>query len=243
MADSIRLTSAANMRVMIGCVGEFGGRVAGFLSGWLPEAREFDPAGGISAAFSSEADMVVLVLWRPEPALCEMADALSFRNSLPWLPVIMEHPVIRIGPFVRPRIGPCFRCYATRKAQHDQQPWITAAMRAGYRRDKDCGPRGYLPHQARMAAALALEVLGAGTAFSHPRDRSLMQGEVVTVGLVTGGLQANPVIAVHNCDRCDAPRLSSGLGLLSELAARSGCDPAPPIPVTRGMTSAYHVSH
>jgi bacteriocin biosynthesis cyclodehydratase domain-containing protein len=237
MADSIRLTHATTQRVMIGGVGEFGRRVADFMSAWLPEAQEFDPGSGTSAAFSAGAGAVVLALWRPEPALCELADALSFRKSVPWLPVIVEHPVIRIGPFVRPKTGPCFRCYATRKAQHDQQPWITAAMDAGYQRDQDCGPKGYLPHQARMAAALALEALDEDTASSLRQDQSLMEGEVVTVGLVTGGLQANPVIAVHNCDRCDVPRLPAGLDRLSELAC-SGDDPAMPVPVTPGIGSA-----
>jgi bacteriocin biosynthesis cyclodehydratase domain-containing protein len=235
MADPLRLTPvphapaphapaphapAPQAPVMIGGTGEFGRRVAGFLSAWRPEAREFDPADGIDAVFAGEAGAVVLALWRPEAALCEQADELSFRHSVPWLPVILEHPAIRIGPFVRPPTGPCFRCYATRKAQHDQQPWITAAMDAAYQRDQDCGPRGYLPQHARLAAAMAIEALDAGTASARRAAGGLLAGEVVTVGLVTGGLQASPVLAVHNCDRCDAPRLSAGLGLLTELAAR-----------------------
>jgi bacteriocin biosynthesis cyclodehydratase domain-containing protein len=219
---------------MIAGLGDFGRRVAGFMAAWLPEAQEFDLGSGTGAAFSAGARAVILALWRPESALCEMADELSFRNSVPWLPVIMEHPVIRIGPFVRPKTTPCFRCYATRKAQHDQQPWITVAMDAGYQRDRDCGPRGYLPHQARMAAALALEALDQDTASLGRRGQSLLEGEVVTVGLVAGGLQANHVIAVHNCDRCEPPRLSSGLDRLSELAVRSGGDPAMPVPVAGG---------
>jgi bacteriocin biosynthesis cyclodehydratase domain-containing protein len=244
MADPIRLTHATSPRVMVGGLGKFGGRVAGFVAAWLPEVQEFDLGSGISDAFSAGTGAVVLALWRPEPALCEIADELSFRNSVPWLPVIAEHPVIRIGPFVRPKTGPCFRCYATRKAQHDQQPWITAAIDAGYQRDQDCGPRGYLPHQARMAAALALGALDEDTASSRRQGQSLMEGEVVTVGLVTGGLQANPVIAVHNCDRCDVPKLPSGLDRLSELATRSSGDPATPVPRYPGddrrvtMTSA-----
>lgn len=221
MADPIRLTQAASPRVMIAAHGEFGTRVAGFLAASLPEAHDFDLGSGMSDAFSAGVGAVVLALWRPEPALCELADELSFRNSVPWLPVIMEHPVIRIGPFVRPKSGPCFRCYATRKAQHDQQPWITVAMNAGYQRDQDCGPRGYLPHHARMAAALALGALGEDTASADRRGQGLLEGDVVTVGLVTGGVQASHVIAVNNCDRCGPPRFSSGLDRLSELAART----------------------
>lgn len=227
MADSIRLTHPANPQVMIGGIGEFGRRVVGFLSAWLPEAQEFDLDSGISAAFSAEADAVVLASWRPEPELCEVADELSFRTLVPWLPVIMEHPVIRIGPFVRPKAGPCFGCYARRKAQHDPQPWITAAVDAGYRRDQDFGARGYLPHQARMAAALAHETVGEGRGSFHGQGVRPVEGAVVTtIGMVTGGLQANPVVACHSCDRCSTSARSAGLDWLSELAARSSPDSA-----------------
>jgi bacteriocin biosynthesis cyclodehydratase domain-containing protein len=231
MADSLRLTHAASSRVVIGGVGEFGRRVAGFMSAWLSEARMFTPGSDIGAAFSAQADAVVLALWRQEPALCEMADELSFRNLVPWLPVIMEHPVIRIGPLVRPRTGPCYGCYARRKAQHDRQPWITAALEAGYRRDQDCGPKGYLPHQARMAAALALQALSEGMASACWPGQSPLEGAVVTtVGLVSGGLQANSVVAGHNCDRCGAPEFSARLDRLNELAARSNGRLTAPIP-------------
>jgi bacteriocin biosynthesis cyclodehydratase domain-containing protein len=223
MADSLRLTQASNSHFMIGGVGEFGRRVAGFMSAWLAKAREFDPGSGISTAFSAQPDAVVLALWRPEPELCETADELSFRSLVPWLPVIMEHPVVRIGPLVWPTTGPCYGCYARRKAQHDQQPWATAAIDAHYRRDQACGPRGYLPQQARMAAALALETLTADMASARCPSQSPLDGAVVTtVGLVSGGLQANAVVTGHNCGRCDAPGSSPSLDRLSQLAARTG---------------------
>lgn len=195
MADSLRMTEPTNPAVLVGGVGEFGQRVAGFLSDWLPEAAEYKVGDGLDAAFSAASSAVVLALWRPEPDLCEQADELSFSHQIAWLPVIMEHPVIRIGPLVDPAAGPCFRCYSRRRAQHDRQPWITVTLHASYRRDQDWGPAGYLPHQARMASAAALKTLA---------DHSDAQtaGEVATIGLVAGGLTVSPVIACHNCDRC-----------------------------------------
>jgi bacteriocin biosynthesis cyclodehydratase domain-containing protein len=230
MANSLRLNHPPISRIMIGGIGEFGRRVAGFMSAWLSESQEFDPDSGIGTAFSVQTDAVVLALWRPEPELCELADQLSFRHQVPWLPVIIEHPVIRIGPFVLPRTGPCFGCYARRRAQHDRQPWITAALDAGYRHDRDCGPRGYLPHQARMAAALALETLHEGMASAPARSQSPLEGPLVTtIGLVGGGLQVNPVIAGHNCGRCGSSGSSAKPDQLSELAARYGGGLAAPL--------------
>jgi bacteriocin biosynthesis cyclodehydratase domain-containing protein len=224
---------------MIGGIGEFGMRVAGFMSDWLPESQKFDPVNGISAAFSARADAVVLALWRPEPELCALADTLSFRHLVPWLPVVMEHPVIRIGPFVESRTGPCYGCYARRKAQHDRQPWITAALVAGHRRDRDCGPRGYLPHQARMAAAVALETLKAGITSAPQRNNRPLEGPMVTtIGLVDGGMQANPVIAGHNCVQCGASGSSATPDRLRELAARCGGRPSTPTLETRLTTPA-----
>lgn len=224
MADSLRLTDATSPQIMIGGLGEFGRRMVALLSAWLPEAQEFEVVSGISTAFSSGADMVVLALWRPEPELCEMADELSFRNLVAWLPVIMEDPVVRVGPFVNPTTGPCFRCYSRRRAQHDRQPWVTAALLAGYRRDDGWGPVGYLPHQARMASAVALRTLSECALVSRSKGENWIEGEVTTIGLATCSLQANPVITCHNCDRCSA--IESGatkpfvrLDWLSELAA------------------------
>ncbi len=202
MADSFRLTERAGPAVLAGGVGEFGERVAGFLSGWLPEAEEYKVADGLAAAFSAASAAVALALWRPEPDLCELADELSFQYQIAWLPVIMEHPVIRVGPLVDPAAGPCFRCYSRRRAQHDRQPWITATLYAGYRRDQAWGSGGYLPHQARMASAVALKALADHAIAPASRRDDDRLGEVATIGLMAGGLTVNPVIACHNCDRC-----------------------------------------
>jgi bacteriocin biosynthesis cyclodehydratase domain-containing protein len=220
VADSVRLTTAARPPGLIG-VGEFGKRVTRLLAAWIPAAREYEAADGLSAAFAPAAGAVVLALWRPDPRLCERADELSFRNQVAWLPVIAEHPVIRVGPFVDPATGPCFRCYARRRAQHDRQPWVTAALRAGYQADENWGPAGYLPHHARMASAVALQALSERALAPGPPARSRAGGEVTTIGAAVSGLQANPVITCHNCDRCPpaAPQRPAGPDWLSALAA------------------------
>jgi len=143
MAGAVRMTPVTPETVALAGAGPFGVRVASLLAAVHPGYQEADASlAEISAAFTGPAGAVVIALWRPDAELCDTADTLSYRYQLPWLPVVMEHPVIRIGPLVRPPAGPCFRCYARRRRQHDRQPWVTAALQAAYDRDQDCGPGG-----------------------------------------------------------------------------------------------------
>lgn len=48
------------------------------------------------------ADVRILASWREVPALSELVDARSADWRTTWLPVVAEHPRLRIGPLVVP---------------------------------------------------------------------------------------------------------------------------------------------
>jgi bacteriocin biosynthesis cyclodehydratase domain-containing protein len=236
MANTIRLTRAA---ALVG-VGQFGERVCNILASEFDGHEEAGADGtAISAAFSSGARAVVLALWRPYPQLCEMADELSFRYLVPWLPVVMEHPVIRVGPLVVAPTGPCFCCYARRRAQHDLQRWATAVLQDAYDHDQGCGPRGYLPHHARMAAALAHGALGALAAGEPRLEATQKAGEVTTIRLVGGDLRVSHVISCHDCHKCGAAMHPVNREWLTELVTSLpvGNGRARPADLTSGPSS------
>lgn len=216
MASAIRMTQRPPRSATIASTGAFGGRVSEILAAGLSGCREFSAIGSsLTDAFAAGPSTIVLVLARPDQDLCESADQLSWRRQTPWLPVVMEHPVIRVGPVICPPGGPCFRCYTLRRAQHDRQRWATASLDMAYHNDQTCGPEGYLPHHARIAAALARDMLDRLAL--HDRDQVV--GEVTTVRLLAGGLNTGRVIARHGCDRCGAGGPSvrpDWLGRLSE---------------------------
>lgn len=200
MATAIRVTSAPDLFLpaTAGClaVGAFGGRVADLLTSALPGAQRFaEPAD----AFGAGAGAVVLALWRPSPALCEVVDELAFRSQRPWLPVIAEHPVIRVGPWIAPPAAPCYDCYQARRVQHDEQRETTGLLHDAYDRDESCGPAGFLPHHARIAAAIALSMIQAA-ARGTP-----VTGQVVTARLTRREVSADRVVPVHDCVRCSPP--------------------------------------
>lgn len=179
---------AAALWIATVALGPFGDAVAAHLAAARPGRRVADD--DVEAAFAEEPSAVVVPLWRPAPDMCDRIDRLAFRYSTPWLPVVMEHPHILVGPWVVPGQGPCYACYRSRRLQHDKSA-VLSALYAAYDSERDLGPGGFLPHHARLAAGLAGLVLNRGNA-----------GRVVAIDLLGGDTSYHHVCACHGCPRC-----------------------------------------
>lgn len=192
-------------------VGEFGQRVAALLHG---HARwPVTMCSSAADADRQDARAFVAALWRPCPAACEEADVLAFAHQRPWLPVVMDHPHVRVGPLIAPGQGPCFACFTARYDQHDSQPGITARLRAAYERDADFGPRGYLDHHARLAVALAEMALGDLSA----GWLATTAGQVMTFNVYRGTVRRHPVIPRSGCPRCSPPASAGDSSVMAGL--------------------------
>lgn len=178
-------------------VGNFGRAVADRLaSGPSPAiVTRVDGSGAADSASWPVAEVRVLCAWRPVPALARLLDELAFAWGVPWLPVIVEHPDLVVGPFVIPGEGACHGCLRRRFAQHSLSADIVSALHDRYEADPALGPGGFMPFHVRLAAAMILEMLDRREA-----------GRVVQVGLVTQRLRAGTVVGVHGCRRCRSPR-------------------------------------
>jgi len=192
-------------------LGDFGDHVAAFLCGnarW-PVAM----ADSVAGAFEKDSPAFIATMWRPCPATCEEADELAFRHQRPWLPVVMDHPHVRVGPMVVPGQGACFGCFTARCDQHDSQPDITAALHAGFDREPGLGPRGYLDHHARLAAALAQMALGD----LSDDWLAAAAGQVLTFNVYRSTVRRHPVIARSGCPRCGGPAASANGSAMADL--------------------------
>jgi bacteriocin biosynthesis cyclodehydratase domain-containing protein len=201
----VATTVLSDRRVLGLCgLGPFGARVASRLADRLPGTAV---AQSVPAAFDGPPDAVIVVSWRPSAKEFGRADELAYARGVPWLPVTLEHPVLQVGPWVRPPSGPCHGCCRTRRDQHDRQPATSRLLRAAYDNDPGLGHRGFLPGQVRVAASFVELVL----------RRETPAGQVFTVGLTESRVTANPVVPVHDCPRCGRPdavpnRLAEALG-------------------------------
>ncbi|GGW85961.1 hypothetical protein GCM10010297_03490 [Streptomyces malachitofuscus] len=190
MASALRLKTAA-----LFSSGEFGGQVTTVLQQCLPGTR-MKHSTDVEQSFDERPDVVVAALWRADHVIGERADLRAHETGVPWLPVVLDHSVLRIGPFVSPGSGPCFRCFDQRLVQHDHQWESTRVLRSAYERDATVGPDGFLPSHARLAAGTAAGLLrrtaaGADTA-----------GQVVTIPLSGLAVSLDRVVGVHACGRC-----------------------------------------
>jgi bacteriocin biosynthesis cyclodehydratase domain-containing protein len=176
-------------------IGDFGAAIAAVLQPRLQAVAW--PAGELNAAFSGGTAVVVVAAWRQHQAVCETADQLAYRYSKPWLPVTMDHPRVRIGPVVVPGAGPCFACFMARRAQHDTQRSVTAALDQAYADDPEAGPRGYLDHHVRLAAALSELLLR-----SLDQDPVGVAGQVVNFNVLQMGVRSHRVIPYSGCPKC-----------------------------------------
>lgn len=190
MAPALRLKT-----VSVASSGKFGQQVADRLPSCLPDSATVAVAD-LPEAFAGNPDAVVYAMWRADAEAGARADELAHDRGIPWMPVVLDHLTLRMGPVTLPGEGPCFRCFDSRLVQHDIHGETTAALRKAYARAPSLGPSGFLPHQARLAAGLAAGLLSGTLAGTSP------PGQVVTVRLPRLEISRDSVVTVHGCPRC-----------------------------------------
>ena len=117
--------------------------------------------------------------------------------AIPWLPIVLEHPNLLIGPLVVPGRGPCYTCFRLRFLQHSYTADLTEALYEFYQSNPRSGPKGYLPVHASLAAAFACQAVKA---LQNGLDSWV--GEVRVINLLTFSMAKANVIGVHGCERC-----------------------------------------
>ncbi|WP_405532480.1 TOMM precursor leader peptide-binding protein [Streptomyces avidinii] len=209
MAATVRLTGGP---LLVVGVGGFGEQVAQLLSAGDLGATRVRP-DDLADAFAARPAAVVLAAQHPVPELGSRIDNLAWQHGVPWMPVVTEDLLLRIGPWVVPHQGPCFDCYRARLVQHDDQASITSALWKAHETDPGGAPRGFLPQHARTAVGL-LHCLLDG-----PDGVRATPGSVTAVRLHYGDIDTQPVLRCHGCRRC-APETVPGpdrTGALAEL--------------------------
>ncbi|KUL29609.1 TOMM precursor leader peptide-binding protein [Actinoplanes awajinensis] len=182
-------------------VGPFGFAVAERLRDLVHDVEIAGAPGAVVRPRTPEPRLHVLIAWRRIPELERECDEESFRTGQPWLPVILDHPVLEIGPAVVPGAGACQSCYRGRQAQHDPARTVRAAVDRHYTADAQAGPAGYLPSTALLAAAAVAEAVDRLR--TAPEDEA---GRVRQIDVPTQQLRAGRVVGVHGCPRCGLGR-------------------------------------
>jgi bacteriocin biosynthesis cyclodehydratase domain-containing protein len=187
-------------------MGAFGAAVAAELAAAVaPVATRTGSGAPPDADAVAAVSAVAVVAGRPVPAIAERVDELAFQTRVPWLPILIESGVLRIGPVIVPGFGACYRCFRHRLRQHAAAPPVEAALDRHYRTSTADEPYGHLPGTAVLAAVVAAGILARTAA-----DPVGEAGRVRQRDLATGRLTDGRVVGVHGCPRCGLHRDERG---------------------------------
>jgi hypothetical protein len=168
-------------------VGAFGRAVAHRMAAATPSAVIVDPSAALSVETAAP---VVLAAWRETPAL---ARALDGHPGIPWwVPVVYDHPSIRVGPLLGAGLPGCYDCLTRRTFSASERPELRRGLWEEYDRDPALGVQGFLPHHAVIAASLAAAV--ACSARSDMR-------EILVYDVLRGGLDRHTFLPLATCER------------------------------------------
>lgn len=149
---------------------------------------------------------VVFVMWRPSDADCEAVDEFAFDAGVPWFPVVLDQPYLRVGPWLVPPEGPCFQCLRTRLLQHTADISRRTKIREAYDADPKWGGYGHLPAHVQLACGLIQKAAGdmvdLGCRMANkPGIRDALE-ELVRYDFMNGGFSRHRLVPCHGCPRC-----------------------------------------
>lgn len=226
------------MKIHLITAGESAAAVADRLAPVLSAAGDrlvttaLEPASPIDPSFWPHCDLRIVVSRREDAVLFELVDRSAAETGIAYIPVVFEHPRLRVGPTIVPggsggpanTSGGCHRCFTGRQYQHNPGMVAASALWEHYATDRAAGPDGHLPQHAALASALVARVVAAIREGRLADERNLIR----TVHLLQGTHQRHELIPVHGCSRCARPRpdaswsaLARELGHLTPVLERS----------------------
>lgn len=186
-------------------IGSFGRAVARYLHTSRPdliETQVVDDTIALPTVWPSSF-AVILASWRPVPHFCELLDQLSFAWNQPFIPMILDSTMLRIGPVVIPGKGSCWACWARRYKQHDSWRKERGVLLEYYAAHPEAGPKGYLEPFAMIGASRLAMILASLNGSNPPA------GQIWQIDTITRETTQGVVTGIHDCPQCGLHRPAS----------------------------------
>jgi bacteriocin biosynthesis cyclodehydratase domain-containing protein len=192
----------STLPVQLLAVGSFGRAVAAYLKTFCADLYETSVDDDVIPLPETwpAARLTVLTAWRPVPSLCELLDDVCHRWNRPFVPLILDSTILRLGPIVMPGQEGCWGCWTRRYNQHITWPEERSALLQYYASHPDSGPKGFLEPFAMMGASQlrqTIEALDSSTA---------RPGHVWQIDMLTGNITTSTVVGLQGCTRCGEHR-------------------------------------
>ena len=181
-------------------VGMFGRAVAKYLKTLFSNMQVTIWDGGDLSDCEQWPDCIlhVLAAWRPVRSLCEFMDELSYERGRPFIPLILDSPVLRFGPVIVPNVSGCWHCWDMRLRQHTISLRERSALLEFYETNPQSGPAGYLEPFAMIGAAQIARITQSSM------DRAA--GQIWQMNLFTRHVSTGRLVGIDGCGRCGLSR-------------------------------------
>ncbi|WP_201028604.1 hypothetical protein, partial [Geobacillus sp. B4113_201601] len=134
------------MKIQLFEIGEFANRIGGLLSKRLETDRiKVEDNDFEKLPVRYDADLYVVISEHLCVDLCKYIDNINHNYKKCFLPIVVDHPYLTVGPFVQYGQGACYHCYYERFMQHNPIPHVTRALERHYSEFIGKGPKGYHP--------------------------------------------------------------------------------------------------
>jgi len=185
-------------------VGVFGRAVTKYLKTFYPDLLEtvWSECRPGNREEWPQASFVVVAAWRPVGSLCRVVDNLSYERGHPFVPVILDSPVLRLGPVTVPGVSGCWHCWDMRSRQHSPISRERSSLLEFYESNPNCGPAGYLESFAMIAAAQIGQVTRSSL--------TQIAGQIWQMNLFTREVSTGYLVGVDGCKRCGLNRPIEG---------------------------------
>jgi len=127
-------------------------------------------------------------------------DRQAFATNTALLPIVLEARWLRAGPVIAPAAaGPCYACFAARRAQRQAEDEVTQALHAQLEATR--ARHGFLPMHVELAAVIALAFLN-----DHDQQLEFAAGSVRRYSLDRLAIEVGLVFGLPGCPKCGERR-------------------------------------
>ncbi|ANB62127.1 hypothetical protein [Anoxybacteroides amylolyticum] len=187
------------MKIQLFEIGEFANRIGDMISKELePDRVKVENNSLEKLPVRHDADLYMVISEHLCVDLCKYIDNISRNYKKYFLPIVMDHPYLTVGPFVQYSQGACYHCYYGRFMQHNPAPHVTRALEKHYRECIGKGPKGYHPLDAAIVSNWL--IYSVKNSFNH------FQGKLWRMNLVSRESVTSKVIGIHGCKRCGSKK-------------------------------------
>jgi hypothetical protein len=183
------------MRLQLFEIGEFAAMVGNVLS------EPFDMVRTVvenpfyhRLRIDKNADGYLVISEHPSVDLCRFIENATWNTQKPFLPVIIDHPYMTVGPLVNKSAGICYHCYNERLMQHHPSPGLASAVNRYYETHIGEGPKGF--------HTLDVSMVANWIAYTFKENIDLFTGKLWRLNLITRECVTSLPVAIHGCPRC-----------------------------------------